>query len=134
METPDVIKMLTWINSVDGRVALNEPAVDMWSYAMRQVDPAVAKQAVLEHYKQHENIAASPAAIAKRAANIRASREAGQRALDASPKPVRHPLSWRTRNPEEWDRLFEQGRREGNALRAAASKAREGVQDQEWAA
>jgi hypothetical protein len=87
----------------------------------------VAKQAVLEHYKQHENIAATPGAISKRAGNIKASREAGQRAIEAAPKPVRHPSSWRSRNPELWDQLFEQGRAEGNAMRRAATERRNGI-------
>jgi hypothetical protein len=39
---------------------------------------------------------------------------------------VKHPLSWRKRNPEEWDRLFEQGRREGNEERRLATEARKG--------
>jgi hypothetical protein len=138
METPEVIRMLTWINSVDGRVALNEAAVEMWSYAMRQVDAAVAKQAVLEHYKAHESIAATPGAISKRAANIRTSREAGQRAIDA--QPVKRPKTEadyrkRIRETPEFMALFEQGRREGNAMRAAATKAREGAQvADEWEA
>jgi hypothetical protein len=120
------IAMLTWINQVDPRVMLNEAAAETWAYAMRMVPADVAKQAVLEHYKAHENIAATPGAISKRAGNIKASREAGQRAIEAAPKPVRHPLSWRSRNPELWDQLFEQGRAEGNAKRKAATERREG--------
>jgi len=112
METEQVIKMLRWINETDPRVQFNEPAVEVWAYAMRTIPADVAKQAVLEHYKANENIAASPAAISKRAANIRTSRDAKVSAIEASPAPVKHPLSWRARNPEEWDRLFELGRQE----------------------
>ena len=83
MDYKQTIAMLTWINQVDPRVMLNEASVDVWAYSLRSVDPSVAKQAVLEHYKQHEGIAASPGAISKRATNIRASREAGQRAIEA---------------------------------------------------
>jgi spore cortex formation protein SpoVR/YcgB (stage V sporulation) len=119
--------MLTWVNQVDPRVMLNEAAAETWAYAMRMVPADVAKQAVLEHYKAHENIAATPGAISKRAGNIKASREAGQRAIEAAPKPVRHPLSWRSRNPGFWDQLFEQGRAEGNAMRRAATERRNGI-------
>jgi len=117
---------------------LNQAAAETWAYALRQVDAAVAKQAVLEHYKAHESIAATPGAISKRAANIRTSREAGQRAIDAA--PVTRPKTEadyrrRIRQTPEFMALFEQGRREGNAMRAAATKAREGAQAQdEWAA
>jgi hypothetical protein len=129
MDHKQTIAMLTWINQVDPRVMLNQAAAETWAYSLRSVDPAVAKQAVLEHYKANESIAASPGAISKRAANIKASREAGQRAIDPPAQPVKHPLSWRARNPELWDQLFEEGRRQGNEERRQATEARRGTQE-----
>ncbi|MFE4229158.1 hypothetical protein ACFRJ8_14865 [Arthrobacter sp. NPDC056886] len=106
MQVQEVISMLRWINEGDPRVQFNDSAVEFWHYSLRTVDAAVAKQAVLEHVRQHEAIAVTPAAIAKRAGNIKSSRDAGQRAIEANPKQSRvHPMSWRSRNPEEWDRL-----------------------------
>jgi hypothetical protein len=137
----ETIAMLTWINQVDARVHLNQAAAETWAYALRSVDSAVAKQAVLEHYKAHENIAATPGAISKRAANIRTSREAGQYAVDKAREieatTLRRPKTEadyrrKIRETPEFMALFEQGRREGNAMRAAATRAREGDQDQEW--
>lgn len=110
MDHKQTIAMLTWINQVDPRVMLNEAAVDVWAYAMRNVPADVAKQACLEHYKMHEDIAATPGGISKRSVNIKNSREAKQKALAASPRPPRDPNSWRSRNPEKWDRLAEEGR------------------------
>lgn len=133
MQVQEVISMLRWVSETDPRVQFNDSAVEMWLYALRTVEPAVAKQAILEHYKQNEGIAASPAAISKRAGYIRTAREAGQRAITHQPTPPRHPMSWRSRNPAEWDRLFEAGRREGNAERARATAAREGREDREAA-
>jgi len=124
MDHKQTIAMLTWVNQVDPRVMLNEANVDVWAYSMRSVDPAVAKQAVLEHYKANESIAASPGAISKRASNIKASREAGQRAIEPPRNQVKHPMSWRARNPEEWDRLFEAGRQQANEERRIASERR----------
>lgn len=129
MDHKQTIAMLTWINQVDPRVMLNQAAAETWAYSLRSVEPAVAKQAVLEHYKANESIAASPGAISKRAGNIKASREAGQRAIEEPAQPVKHPLSWRARNPEEWDRLFEEGRRLGNEERRRATEARNGTQE-----
>lgn len=130
MDHKQTIAMLTWINQVDPRVILNEASAETWAYAMRNADPAVAKQAVLEHYKANESIAASPGAISKRARNIATSREAGDRAMALEPaKPFKHPMSWRARNPELWDELFEQGRIEGNAERARASQSRAGAHE-----
>ena len=112
MDHKQTIAMLTWINQVDPRVMLNEANVEVWAYAMSTVATDIAKQAVLEHYKANESIAASPGAISKRAANIKNSREAKQAALEPPAAPFKHPMSWRARNPEEWDRLMEQGRQE----------------------
>lgn len=136
MRIEEIIPMLRWINEADPRVQFNDAAVEQWHYALRSVEPAVAKQAVLEHVKLNEGIPASPSAISKRAGNIKTSREAGQRAIEPPRNSARHPLSWRSRNPAEWDRLFEQGRREGNEMRAAATRAREGDQEQhdDWMA
>jgi hypothetical protein len=127
MDHKQTIAMLTWINQVDPRVMLNEASVETWAYSMAPVEVGEAKQAVLEHYKANEAIAANPATIRKRALNIRASRDAFARAQSLeAPKPVKHPLSWRARNPEEWDRLFEEGRRQGNEERRRATEARQG--------
>jgi len=134
MDQKQTIAMLTWINQVDPRVMLNEASAETWAYAMRTVPADVAKQAVLEHYKAHENIPASPGAISKRAGYIKTSREAGQRAIEAKPKYPKHPSSWRSRNPELWDQLFEQGRAEGNAMRRTATEAREGTNQERRAA
>jgi hypothetical protein len=111
MDHKQTIAMLTWINQVDPRVMLNEANVEVWAYSMQSYPVDIAKQAVLEHYKAHENIGATPGAISKRAGNIRTSREARQSAIEALP-PARDPNSWRSRNPEEWDRLLEVGRQQ----------------------
>lgn len=130
MDHKQTIAMLTWINQVDPRVMLNEASAETWAYAMRNAAPDVAKQAVLEHYKANESIAASPGAISKRARNIATSREAGDRAIALEPaRPPRHPLGWRARNPELWDEMFEQGRVEGNRERERAAAARSGAQE-----
>jgi len=135
MQVQEVISMLRWVNETDPRVMFTDAAVEVWHYALRTVDPAVAKQAILEHYKQHESIAATPGAISKRSGYIKSSREAGQRAIEAPAQPVKHPLSWRARNPELWDQLFEEGRRRGNEERRQATERRQGNQGRdEWAA
>lgn len=112
MDHKQTIAMLTWINQTDPRVMLNEAAVEVWAYSMQHIDTADAKQAILEHYKANESIAASPGAISKRAHNIRNSREAKAKALEPPAPAFKHPNSWRARNPEEWDRLVEVGRQE----------------------
>ncbi|MFI2563036.1 hypothetical protein [Paenarthrobacter sp. NPDC018779] len=115
MQLQEVISMVRWINEGDPRVPFNDSSVEQWHHALRSVDAAVAKQAVLEHVKINEGIPVSPAAISKRAGYIKTAREAGQRAIEPPRNRVAHPLSWRSRNPEEWDRLFEAGREQRRA-------------------
>lgn len=138
MDQRETIAMLTWINQVDPRVMLNQAAAETWAYALRSVESSVAKQAVLEHYKAHESIAATPGAISKRAGHIKTAREAGQRAIDATPRRPKTEADYRRRIREtpEFMALFEQGRVEGQAMRAAATKAREGNQERndDWRA
>jgi hypothetical protein len=109
----ETITFLRWLCEHEYRIQYSDAAVEIWHYALRAADSAVAKQAVLEHYRANEAVVASPGGIAKRAGYIQSAREAGQRAIEAAPaQPVKHPLGWRARNPELWDQLFEQGRRD----------------------
>lgn len=128
----ETMSFLRWLCEHEYRIQYSDAAVEVWGYALRSMDitPAIAKQAVLDHYKANDAVVATPGGIAKRAVNIHAARVAGDRARALEPpKPVRHPLSWRARNPELWDQLFEEGRRQGNAERAAATERRNGQQD-----
>jgi len=132
MQVQEVISMLRWVNETDPRVMFNDAAVEVWLYALRPTDAAVAKQAVLEHYKANEGIAASPAAISKRARNIAASREAGQRAIESAPRPMKTEADYRRkiRETPEFMALFEGGRRLGNEERRRATEARQGTQEE----
>lgn len=127
--------MLRWVNETDPRVMFTDSSVEVWHYALRTVEPAIAKQAVLEHYKQHESIAASPGAISKRASNIKNSRDAGQRAIGATPGPVKTEQDYRRkiRETPEFMALFEEGRRQGNEERRRATERRNGNQEPDHA-
>lgn len=128
MKIEETITFLRWLCEHEYRIQYSDAAVEVWQYSLRSVEPSVAKQAVLEHYRANESVVATPGGIAKRAGNIATSREAGDRAMALEPaQPVRHPLSWRARNPELWDQLFEQGRAEGNEDRRRATEARAGT-------
>lgn len=119
VETPEVIKMITWLNSIDGRVMLNEPSVEMWAHAMAPFEASEAKQAILDHYRNNEQFAATHAGIRKRALAVRDVRAAQQSAIAGPSKAPAHPLGWRARNPELWDRLFEEGKQARRADLAA---------------
>ena len=113
METPEVIKMLTWINSFDGRVQLNEPNVTVWAHAMQNADAQYAKTAVLEHARLYST-APKPNEIAARARQLKASEPAKQRALAiaANPPQPSDELPLRKRDPQRWEQLLEAGKQE----------------------
>lgn len=120
MQLQEVISMVRWISESDPRVPFNDSSVEQWHYALRSVDAAVAKQAVLEHVKINEGIPVSPAAISKRAGYIANARAAGQRAIEPTPQQRnaadgKRFVSWRQRNPDDWDRLVRQGASERRA-------------------
>ncbi len=102
METPEVIKMLTWINSFDARVQLNEPNVTTWAYAMRNAEAQYAKTAVLEHRRLYPT-APTPSEIATRSRHLKASETASARALEAKPTEPMDELPLRKRDPERWE-------------------------------
>lgn len=112
MQLDETVALITWINQHDPRVQVTKGARDIWAHSLAPVSYSEAQQAVLEHYRANDQDLPNPGTIRKRASSIRASREAGQRAIEGPAQPVKHPLGWRKRNPEEWDRLFELGRQE----------------------
>lgn len=117
------MSFLRWLCEHEYRIQYSDAAVEVWHYSLRHVTAAVAKQAVLEHYKANEAVVATPGGIAKRAGYIANAREAGNRAVAIEPATPHQQnqadgkliQSWRQRNPEQWKRLMEQG--------AAARKA-----------
>jgi hypothetical protein len=126
MQLDETVAFITWINQHDPRVQVTKGARDIWAHSLAPVTYDEARQAVLDHYRANDSDTPNPGTIRKRALAIRGSREAGQRAIDPPAEPVKHPLSWRKRNPELWDQLFEQGRLEGNEERRRATEARQG--------
>ncbi len=113
MNAEETVALLTWVNQHDPRVQLNAASRDIWAYSLAPFTAGEAKQAILDHYRLNDSIAVSPGAIRKRADDHRAvteGRESAQtspRELEASDGKIQR--SWRSRNPEEWDRLFKQG-------------------------
>ena len=132
MQIQETITFLRWLCEHEYRIQYSDAAVEVWHYSLRTVEPAVAKQAVLEHYKANEAVVATPGGIAKRAANIKNSREAGQRAIGATPGPVKTEADYRRkiRETPEFMALFEEGRRQGNEERRRATEARNGAQEE----
>lgn len=131
MNLLETTKLIIWVNQFDPFVQANDAAADIWLHSMSPLQYEEAEESIVQHYRANPGVKAEPGAILKRALQIRASREAGQRAIDPPAQPMKHPLSWRARNPELWDQLFEEGRRQGNEERRRATEARNGTQEPE---
>jgi hypothetical protein len=118
--------MLRWLSNVDARVIYTEEAVEMWAHALAPFAADEVKQAILDHYRTNESVAATHAGVRKRALAVRDTRAAQQRAIEP-PARVYHESDYRRkiRETPEFMALFEQGRREGNAERAYATVLRE---------
>jgi hypothetical protein len=110
MDRRQAIALLTFVNQVDPRVMLNEASAEVWGYALTHVELPTAKQAVMEYYKSVEGVAASPAAIRKRAAAIQSARRAFEDAKSITSAEVwGDPTKLRSLDPKRWDDLAAQG-------------------------
>lgn len=113
MNLEETVTIMTWVNQHDPRVQINKPSRDIWANALAPYTYDECMQAVLDHYRVSDDESVSPAKIRKRAELVRSQRTGRQSAIEANPKQSsKHPMSWRARNPEEWDQLMEQGRQE----------------------
>jgi hypothetical protein len=117
MDLLETTKLIIWVNQFDPFVQANDSAADIWHGSMYQITYNEAEEAIVAHYRANPGQQAQPGAILKRALNSRAAKEAGTRAievpqtrreLEASDGQIQR--SWRSRNPEEWDRLMAEGR------------------------
>lgn len=113
MNLEETVAMMTWVNQHDARVQITKPSRDIWANALAPYSYDECMQAVLDHYRLNDDESVSPAKIRKRAELVRSQRTGRQSAIEVNPKQSsKHPMSWRSRNPEEWDRLLEVGRQE----------------------
>lgn len=112
MNLEETVTIMTWVSQYDGRIQLTKASRDIWANALQPYSYEECHQAILDHYRINDDETVTPAKIRKRAELVRSQTTGRQSAIEANPKQSsKHPMSWRARNPEEWDRLFEQGRR-----------------------
>lgn len=110
----EVAQALTYANQADPRVQLNDANVDIWWEGLRTVDANAARWAIKKHYAgQNANgegaHVINPATIRRLITAELNRREQTERALEPPKNRVPHPMSWRQRNPEEFDRHMRQG-------------------------
>jgi hypothetical protein len=138
MHIEEAVALITWVNQHDPRVQVNKGSRDMWAHSLAPYTYDECRQAILDHYRLTDEDTVTPAKIRKRAEMVRNQRAGFQSAIDATPKPAKTEADYRRkiRETPEFMALFEAGRREGNEIRAAATRAREGKPDHgdSWAA
>lgn len=103
-------RYLTWLSQADSRVKVTEPNAIIWQDALQNATAQEVFDATLEFTRTNEGVLVTPAAIRRMAFATRERAVAKQSALTAAPAVQRNPLSWRQKNPELWDELFEAGR------------------------
>ena len=114
MEPTEVAQAMTYANQIDPRVQLTDANVDVWWEGLRNVTADSARWAIKTHYASSNANGEgahviNPATIRRLITAELQRREAKQRALEPPRNKVANPMSWRQRNPGEWDRLFAKG-------------------------
>lgn len=105
---------LTYANQLDPRVPVNEANADLWASALAGATAEQVKWIIRDHYtratdSRGEAPTITPALIRRRA-HAEAERAAARRAaLESKPSKPQSISSWRSKNPQEWDRLMLQG-------------------------
>jgi hypothetical protein len=120
---------LVWVNQFDPFVQMNDAAARIWHGSMYQITVPEAEEAVIQHYRANPGKQAEPGSILKRALTLRSTALAKQQArMVTAGQPVRERTHdeyvSRVKSPQ-FRALFEEGRRQGNADRAARTEARQ---------
>ena len=114
MTPTEATAAMTYANQLDGRVPVNEANADLWASALAGATVEQVRWIIRDHYtratdSRGEAPTITPALIRRRA-HTEAERAAARRAaLESKPSKPQTVGSWRSQNPDEWDRLMVQG-------------------------
>ena len=111
MNVNEARAFLTWANQHDPRVEPSPVNAEIWAHALGPYYPEQVKEATLRFFTQSTD-KVTPAAVRTLVQSILTSEDAKRRALEPTAREVRDPRSYRARNPELWDQLFQQGKDE----------------------
>lgn len=115
MNEEQVVNCLTYLSQLDPRVQINDAASDLWFYAIESLPMDQVIWIIRDYYATASPNsvggvpALTPATLKHRLRDMRDRAESKQRALEPPPKHT-NPMSYRSRNPEEFARLMRQGR------------------------
>lgn len=115
MEDIKVAEALTYLNQLDQRIDLNDTASDMWFYAIGHMSFDKVIWLIRDYYANAKPgfnggiPPLTPGVLRVRMNEMEERTASKQRALEPPRNRAPNPMSWRQRNPEEFDRLMGQG-------------------------
>lgn len=113
--TPDEIRAcITYANGIDPRVQMTAPNAQLWGRVLGDKQAIEVTTATLVYYERQnltnrDRPPIEPSAIKKIIFEETDRGKAAQSAITAAPV-IRNPNSFRTTDPERWDRLVAEGR------------------------
>lgn len=124
MNEKEIVAAVTYANAIDPRVQSNQPTYELWLRVLsrfRYVEVQAAIQLFYERYSDPSSRPVVDPSSIRRIIGQEVTRAAAHHdALEAKPREITNPMSWRSKNPDAWDRLMA----EGAARRQADLKAR----------
>ena len=113
--TPEEMRAcITFANGIDPRVQMTAPNAQLWGRTVGHRKAAEVVAAIQVYYERpringREHPTVDPTSV-RRIINEEYEREAArQRALEPPKGKAPSPMTFRRRNPEEWDRLVRKG-------------------------
>ena len=105
---------MAYANQIDPYVQLTLPNGEVWAEGLANITPEWARWAIKKYYAtQNANgekrSPITPAAIRRVITAEVNRRESRGRALEPPKNKAPNPMTFRQRNPAEWDRLMRQG-------------------------
>ena len=114
----DVVTLVQNLAAMDGRVVITDMALSVWADNLEGKASVDVQTAVRNWLREERQGPPTPAGIRKLSLGAEEARVAKSRAISPPGREVKNPMSFRARNPQEWDRLYELGKREGEQMRA----------------
>lgn len=115
MNEIEAAEAVTYANQIDPFVQSNDATVEVWASALVSEPAQRVRWAIKTYYGKHQangeqRQPITPATIRRMITSEIQRMESKGRALEPPRNRVRHPQTFRQRNPDLWDKHFAAGR------------------------